>query len=327
MMPSGDLLVSHLTVDAAPVQALAALFDDGLPVPGVGDELPALWHWAALARWPGAQATGPDGHPATGGFLPDVGKPRRMFAGGSVTLHGPLVVGTEVRREERVLAVTPKTGRQGDFVLVQVESRIFDERDVLALVEVQDLVYRDARTAEPAATTGDAGLREPAPALLAEVDGTWVFQTDPSRLMRFSSATSNGHRIHYDQPYAVNVEGYPGLVVHGGSDSSQSSGYGRRRRGGARRWPTGCSVDNPASHPYRIASEGVSAVTTNKRGQVPVSAPRDARRMPRQSSGRPVDVIYITGGHVDQTEGRPGTGRLGGRLHLHRGLAPPRLDA
>jgi 3-methylfumaryl-CoA hydratase len=215
MMPSGDLLVCHLTVDAAPVRALAALFDDGLPVPGVGDELPALWHWAALARWPGAQATGPDGHPATGGFLPDVGKPRRMFAGGSVTLHGPLVVGTEVRREERVLAVTPKTGRQGDFVLVQVESRIFDERDVLALVEVQDLVYRDARTAEPAPTTGDAGLRELAPALLAEVDGTWVFQTDPSRLMRFSSATSNGHRIHYDQPYAVNVEGYPGLVVHG----------------------------------------------------------------------------------------------------------------
>ena len=25
----------------------------------------------------------------------------------------------------------------------------------------------------------------------------------------------NGHCIHYDQPYATDVEGYPGLVVHG----------------------------------------------------------------------------------------------------------------
>ncbi|WP_205620903.1 hypothetical protein [Intrasporangium chromatireducens] len=33
--------------------------------------------------------------------------------------------------------------------------------------------------------------------------------------MRFSAATSNGHRIHYDWPYTTGVEGYPGLVVHG----------------------------------------------------------------------------------------------------------------
>ncbi len=27
--------------------------------------------------------------------------------------------------------------------------------------------------------------------------------------------TFNPHRIHYDRPYAIEVEGYPGLVVHG----------------------------------------------------------------------------------------------------------------
>jgi len=27
--------------------------------------------------------------------------------------------------------------------------------------------------------------------------------------------TFNPHRIHYDRPYAMGVEGYPGLVVHG----------------------------------------------------------------------------------------------------------------
>jgi hydroxyacyl-ACP dehydratase HTD2-like protein with hotdog domain len=34
-------------------------------------------------------------------------------------------------------------------------------------------------------------------------------------LFRYSALTGNGHRIHYDHPYAVAEEGYPGLVVHG----------------------------------------------------------------------------------------------------------------
>jgi 3-methylfumaryl-CoA hydratase len=34
-------------------------------------------------------------------------------------------------------------------------------------------------------------------------------------LFRYSALTFNGHRIHYDQPYATRIEGYPGLVVHG----------------------------------------------------------------------------------------------------------------
>jgi 3-methylfumaryl-CoA hydratase len=34
-------------------------------------------------------------------------------------------------------------------------------------------------------------------------------------LFRYSALTFNGHRIHYDQPYVTQVEGYPGLIVHG----------------------------------------------------------------------------------------------------------------
>ena len=34
-------------------------------------------------------------------------------------------------------------------------------------------------------------------------------------LFRYSALTLNGHRIHYDRPYAVEQEGYKGLVVHG----------------------------------------------------------------------------------------------------------------
>ena len=38
---------------------------------------------------------------------------------------------------------------------------------------------------------------------------------DPVSLFRFSAITFNPHRIHYDRPYAMETEGYPGLVVHG----------------------------------------------------------------------------------------------------------------
>ena len=48
-------------------------------------------------------------------------------------------------------------------------------------------------------------------------DDAWVdtVTPDPVMLFRFSALTFNGHRIHYDRPYATAVEGYPGLVVHG----------------------------------------------------------------------------------------------------------------
>ena len=33
--------------------------------------------------------------------------------------------------------------------------------------------------------------------------------------VRYSALTFNGHRIHYDRRYVTEVEGYPGLIVHG----------------------------------------------------------------------------------------------------------------
>jgi 3-methylfumaryl-CoA hydratase len=42
-----------------------------------------------------------------------------------------------------------------------------------------------------------------------------AFEPDTTLLFRYSALTFNGHRIHYDQAYATNEEGYPDLVVHG----------------------------------------------------------------------------------------------------------------
>jgi hydroxyacyl-ACP dehydratase HTD2-like protein with hotdog domain len=44
-----------------------------------------------------------------------------------------------------------------------------------------------------------------------------VLEVEPSRVQMFffSAATYNGHRIHYDTTWAVDVEGYPDLLIQG----------------------------------------------------------------------------------------------------------------
>jgi 3-methylfumaryl-CoA hydratase len=200
-------------VDPAPVAALAALFDDGLPAPRPGEDLPPLWHWVALPRWPVSSELGPDGHPARGTFLPPVDLPRRMFAGGVVTFHAPVKVGDAVLRESTVESVTEKSGRSGRLVIVVVRTRLSTVNGMLCVEERQDLVYREGSA--PAAQATPPDLAPVGAPFRRSEAGTWELASDPTLLMRFSAATANPHRIHYDWPYATCVEGYPGLVVHG----------------------------------------------------------------------------------------------------------------
>lgn len=212
-------VVDEAHLDPAPVAALQALLDDGLPPVGPGDTLPPLWHWVALPRWSPSALLAEDGHPRKGSFLPPVPLPRRMFAGGEVVLHGPLTVGATARRESEVLSVADKTGRSGRLVIVKVATRLFDAAGSLAVEERQDIVYREAGA--PAERVEAGVLLEravgssPAKPLTRAGEWRWELATDPTLLMRFSAATANAHRIHYDWPYATQVEGYPGLVVHG----------------------------------------------------------------------------------------------------------------
>ncbi len=196
------------TISLAPAAALAATLDCS-NVPHVGDALAPMWHW--LYFWSAAPQAelGADGHPRTGGFLPDLGLPRRMAAGGRITFNAPLTIGTQAERVSRVLSIEHKEGRSGRLAFVTVEHEIKAD-GVTAIREEQDIVYRDAvQAGQPGQT---AAKPTPAPA-----DADWRRDIAPSEvlLFRYSALTFNGHRIHYDRDYARNVEGYPDLVVHG----------------------------------------------------------------------------------------------------------------
>lgn len=193
-------------VTPAPLASLSAALDREDPDPAPGTELPPLWHWMFFTPRALARNIGPDGHERRGGFLPPVELPRRMWAGGRLEFRHALKVGDEIRRSSRILDVTGKQGRSGTLVFVTVRHEIANSNGV-AIAEEHDIVYRD----HPA-----PGAPQPAPEVAPEnAEFSREIVPDPVLLFRYSALTFNGHRIHYDRDYATQVEGYPGLIVHG----------------------------------------------------------------------------------------------------------------
>ncbi|MFP7571804.1 MaoC family dehydratase N-terminal domain-containing protein [Marivita sp. S2033] len=171
-----------------------------------GDVAPLLIHFCLTQPISPQSELGPDGHPARGGFLPPVPLPRRMWAGGAFEFHGDIRVGERVERRSTIRDVTLKHGRAGPLCFVSVEHEI-SSNGRAALTERQDIVYRDVPP------PGQPAIKPADPAPL----GTHSRQIEPTAtlLFRYSALTFNGHRIHYDKPYVTEIEGYPGLIVHG----------------------------------------------------------------------------------------------------------------
>ncbi len=193
-------------VASFPIAALSATLDRDDPAPKPGDALPPLWHWLYFLPRARQSQIGSDGHPLRGGFLPPVPLPRRMWAGGRFSFLRPLRVGDPITRTSQIVDVSMKEGRSGNLVFVLVRHQVEGPEGV-ALTEEHDIVYREA----PA-----AGETPPAPRP-APGDPAWRRDIVPDDvlLFRYSALTFNGHRIHYDRRYVTEIEGYPGLIVHG----------------------------------------------------------------------------------------------------------------
>ncbi|MDT7608360.1 MAG: hypothetical protein QOG96_2863 [Pseudonocardiales bacterium] len=221
------------------VEAFAALLDQPSPLDGAAPGvLPPMWHWFGFLAHPAQRELGADGHPAAGRFLPPIPHRRRMFAGARWRQHQPLPVDEPITCRSSVTSVEVKTGRSGEMAFVTVRNE-FSRHGELAVLEEQDIVYRSqpdppAAAAEPTGVPAQVAPAEPTEQQPSEQQPSELQPTeqqptedkpaaeqeprlspDAALLFRFSALTYNAHRIHYDQPYATGVEGYPGLVVHG----------------------------------------------------------------------------------------------------------------
>ena len=168
--------------------------------------LPGL-HWCLLPEIYPPADLGRDGHPKTGLFLPDLGLPRRMWAGGNIRFHNTFSIGEVITRTSNISDIKFKEGRSGKLGFVTLEHEYNCEGE-LRVSEVQNIVYREDHSKN--SPTKSVEQAEP-------WDVMHQFEAQPSStlLFRYSAMTFNGHRIHYDKQYAIETEGYDGLVVHG----------------------------------------------------------------------------------------------------------------
>ena len=197
------LVTDHIAV--APAAAMCATLNKDVTL-GNGDSLPELWHWLYFWSLTKSCDLGIDGHPRKGGFLPNLGLPRRMWAGGRLRFHHSLEIGESATRRSTIANVDEKRGRSGRLGFVTVRHELMNHHG-LAVEEEQDIVYREAHKQ-------GASAPDPTP---APPDAVWQREISPTEMLlfRYSALTFNGHRIHYDRSYAAHEEGYTGLVVHG----------------------------------------------------------------------------------------------------------------
>lgn len=252
---------------ASRVAQLAATLDLDR-APRDGEALPPGWQWLFFNPAVRHSELGADGHPRRGGFLPPIDLPRRMWAGSRLRYHEPLGIGGMAERHSEIAHIDTKTGRTGTLVFVTVRHTI-SQGSVIAIEEEQDLVYR-----VPPAPGDPAPPGKPAPSAM------WSEAVHPGAplLFRYSALTFNGHRIHYDAPYATAVEGYPALVVHGPLTATLLQGLATRVRPDARlvtfsfRGLAPLFVDRTFHLEAATDGDGLSLWARNEHGEIAMQA-------------------------------------------------------
>ncbi len=206
------------TIHAEHAQKLAGTLDDEQEY-YKGDALPLTWHWAYFLSGSLQSKLGRDGHPERGGFMPPVALPRRMWAGSELTVEQPIRIGQTVIKISTIEDVAMKAGVSGTLCFVTVRHDFSEADGEHCFTERQTLVYRE-----------DPSPDAPAAKLIEPPAGGQLFEVEPTStlLFRYSALTFNTHRIHYDRDYCLNVEGYPGLVVHGPLQAALLAGAAER---------------------------------------------------------------------------------------------------
>ena len=140
-------------------------------------------------------------------------------------VSGAVCIGDDITRHSEIADVTTKDGKSGPLVFVVVRHRVSGP-DGVAIEEEHDIVYRgEMKGGPPSPPAGEPP---------GEAKWKRVIEPDPVLLFRYSALIFNGHRIHYDRDYVTQVEGYPGLIVHGPLIATLLMDLGRRENPDAR---------------------------------------------------------------------------------------------
>jgi 3-methylfumaryl-CoA hydratase len=191
------------------VRRVAALLDLDTQLFSKGDVLPRGWHFFMLAGETRKSALRSDGFPGLGVPIPDLGLPRLLLGGRTVSYQGDILIGSEVERTSFVKTIKEKTTTSGRMAIITIQHEL---RPIAAanpvIVETQTYILLSGKSVS---TVSERTLETP-------IEGGCQKQIIPDEtlLFQYSALGFNSHKIHLDRDYARNVEGLPDLVVNGG---------------------------------------------------------------------------------------------------------------
>lgn len=274
-------------IDERTARAVASFLDLPLDDIAEGRRLPLMWHLFYFLAYPSQSQIGTDGHPSVGEATP-LGT-RRMFAGGRVVSQPGLRIGDSVTAVTDIAADTTRQGSSGVLRFVTHRTSFQPSTGAPALVDERDIVYIPLASSPPSPpepVQPDGATSVPQEALSADTHRS--VGVDPTLLFRFSALTYNAHRIHYDREYARQVEGYPGLVVHGPLQAVLMAGLAEEQWRGS----------SPSRFTYRLVAplfehEGLFVSATTSGGSVTTTVMDGTGRVTAKGSLEPVDVGTI----------------------------------
>ncbi len=210
-MPELGAAITRLEAcSVAVARRVAAMLDLDPDTIVEGNPLPRGWQFILFAADTRRSALRSDGFPGLGVQMPDLGLPRLLLGGRTVSYHSEIPIGATLQRTSSIKSLKQKETDSGPMAIVTIahELRLADHK-TSTLFETQTYLLLPERKG---AIENDTG--EPAPPVSADRIVTVV--PDETLLFQYSALGFNSHKIHIDRSHARDVEGFPDLVVNGG---------------------------------------------------------------------------------------------------------------
>jgi len=205
----GRKIVEFDEASAAPLRGMAALLDRSDKAPAKGEPVPDGWYMVYFQACVPADQLGEDGLTMGAGVLPAMPLPQRVHAGNKLVFHAPIRVGDPMRRETIFSGVSLQRSRTGQAMILATQTRNIHTERGLAITDERQVIFR-----APPPPGGTRGPRAPKPVPYG-AQWTRLCRADSVSIFRYCALTMATHRIHYDYPYATQVEGYPRTVMPG----------------------------------------------------------------------------------------------------------------
>jgi 3-methylfumaryl-CoA hydratase len=179
-----------------------------------GEPLPRGWHFIMMGADTRRSLLRSDGFPGLGVSMPELGLPRLLLGGRSVSYLLDIPIGALVNRSSAMQSLVHKETKAGAIVVATInhELRLVNEATP-ALVETQTyLLLPESKEGFKAAAKSDANNST------FDFKGSLVKTVVPDEtlLFQYSALAFNSHKIHIDKKHAQQIEGFPDLVVNGG---------------------------------------------------------------------------------------------------------------